>query len=43
MRKAEIDRLLETAVAKALNVSLPRLRPPRPLRKPAQAHIRRAA
>lgn len=43
MRKAEIDHMLEAAVAKALNVRLPRRLPPRPLRKASRPDIRRAA
>ena len=46
MRKAELDHLLETAVAKALGVKLPRRlnAGPRPMRKAAtHRHIKHAA
>ena len=39
MRKSDIDHMLEVAVAKALGVKLPHLRPTaRPARKSAHAH-----
>lgn len=43
MRKPDLDRLLEAAVAKALGVPLPKQRKMTPVRKTSQHPVKRAA